>query len=272
MLSASSDLDLMLIYEPESDTAASLAPRFVQRLIAALSAPTEEGTLYEVDMQLRPSGRAGPVAVRFSSFDSYYRGDAWTWEFMALTRLRPVTGDEGLRHRIVDSARRSLQLKSADPKITDDVADMRRRMARERPARSRWDVKLAPGGLVDIEFVIQHAILKAAGEAPGVVRPTSIEALRALTAAERLGPGEAAILTGGLTFQLNLQQALRIAAGDGFEPAKASAGLKAWLASHLGFKDFSAVETHLFQVQDKIAALRTRKLGPLTTEGGSSGV
>jgi glutamate-ammonia-ligase adenylyltransferase len=262
----------MLIYEPESDTTASLAPRFVQRLIAALSAPTEEGVLYEVDMQLRPSGRAGPVAVRFSSFDSYYRGEAWTWEFMALTRLRPVTGDEELRRRIVDSARRSLQLKSADPKITEDVADMRRRMARERPAKSRWDVKLAPGGLVDIEFVIQHAILKAAGEAPGAVRPTSIEALRALTAAERLGPGEAAVLTEGLTFQLNLLQALRIAAGDGFGPAKASAGLKGWLASHLGFKDFSSLETHLFQLQDKVAAVRTRKLGSLTTEGGPSGV
>ncbi|HEX5008263.1 MAG TPA: glutamine-synthetase adenylyltransferase, partial [Hyphomonadaceae bacterium] len=271
-LTASSDLDLMLIYEPESDKEASLAPRFVQRLIAALSAPTEEGALYEVDMQLRPSGRAGPVAVRFSSFDSYYRGDAWTWEFMALTRLRPVAGDEALQGRIVESARRSLQLKSADPKVTEDVADMRRRMARERPAKSRWDVKLAPGGLVDIEFVIQHAILKAAGEAPGVVRPTSIEAVKALTAAERLAPGEAAILTDGLTFQLNLQQALRIAAGDGFEPAKASVGVKAWLASHLGFKDFSALETHLFQLQDKVATLRTRKLGSLTTEGGSSSV
>lgn len=69
----------MLIYEPEDETGGNLATRFVQRLIAALSAPTEEGTLYEVDMQLRPSGRAGPVAVKFSSFERYYREDAWTW-------------------------------------------------------------------------------------------------------------------------------------------------------------------------------------------------
>jgi glutamate-ammonia-ligase adenylyltransferase len=267
-LTASSDLDLMLVYEPDSETGGALAPRFVQRLIAALSAPTEEGTLYEVDMQLRPSGRAGPVAVQYSSFAQYYRGDAWTWEYMALTRLRPVAGDAGLRHRIVDSAREAIQLKSPDPGITEDVADMRRRMARERPAKSRWDVKLAPGGLVDIEFVIQHAILKAALSAPGVVRPTSIDALKALTAAERLGPGEAAQLTEGLTFQLNLQQALRIAAGDSFDPGKASAGLRAWLANHLGFNDFSTLEAHLTRVQDAVAALRTRKLGPLTTEAG----
>ena len=93
-----------------------------------------------------------------------------------------------LCRRIVDSAREALQLKSADPKITEDVADMRRRMARERPAKSRWDVKLAPGGLVDIEFVIQHAILMAARRAPGVVRPTSIDAVKALAAAEQAKP------------------------------------------------------------------------------------
>ena len=265
-LTASSDLDLMLIYEPEGDASSALAPRFVQRLIAALSAPTEEGLLYEVDMQLRPSGRAGPVAVKFSSYHNYYRTEAWTWEFMALTRLRPVAGDSGLRQRIVDSAREALQLKSSDPKITADVADMRRRMARERPAKSRWDVKLAPGGLVDIEFVIQHAILKAAGVAPGVVRPTSIDALKALAAADRLSPGEAAILAEGLTFQLNLQQALRIAAGDSFDPALASTGLKGWLANHLGLKDFSTLDSALTRIQLAIEGVRAGKLGPLSTD------
>ena len=80
----------------------------VQRLIAALSAPTEEGRLYEVDMQLRPSGRAGPVAVQLSSFETYYASEAWTWEFMALTRIRPVAGESGLMERIVTAARRAV--------------------------------------------------------------------------------------------------------------------------------------------------------------------
>src|SRR5690606_34342081 len=105
-----------------------------------------------------------------------------------------VVGNAGLRHRINESAREALQLKSADPKITEDVADMRRRMARERPARSRWDLKLAPGGLVDVEFVIQHAILKAAGIAPGVVQPSSMDALKALAAADRIAPADAVVL------------------------------------------------------------------------------
>jgi glutamate-ammonia-ligase adenylyltransferase len=271
-LTATSDLDLMLIYEPQDANANALATRLVQRLIAALSAPTEEGELYEVDMQLRPSGKAGPVAVQFSSFGRYYREEAWTWEFMALTRLRPVSGDPALGRRIVEVARESLRRKSADPGLTADVADMRRRMARERRAHSAWDVKLAPGGLVDIEFLIQHAILTSAGDAPGVVIPTSMEAIKALTAASRLAPGEAAVLIGGLTLQLNLQQALRIASGDQFDPGSTSAGLKTWLANHLGFNDFSALAARLAAVQQAVATLRDRKLGPLTTEGGSAGV
>jgi glutamate-ammonia-ligase adenylyltransferase len=271
-LTASSDLDLMLIYQPEKEAGANLAARFIQRLIAALSAPTEEGQLYEVDMQLRPSGRAGPVAVQFSAFQSYYRGEAWTWEFMALTRMRPVAGDAELAQQILSSAREALQIKSADSKITGDVADMRRRMARERPSSSRWDVKLAPGGLVDMEFLIQHAILLAAAEAPGVVRPTSIDAVKALAAAGRLTSAEAATLAEGMSLQLNLQQALRIAAGDSFDPGTASTGLKAWLANHLGLKDFSTLEAKLANLQSSVAVLRTRRIGPLSTEAGSSSV
>jgi glutamate-ammonia-ligase adenylyltransferase len=271
-LTATSDLDLMLVYEPSSDGSGQLATRFVQRLIAALSAPTGEGLLYEVDMQLRPSGRAGPVAVRMSSFERYYREEAWTWEFMALTRIRPVAGDADLGRRIVETARRALQARSTDPKITEDVADMRRRMARERKPRSMWDVKLAPGGLVDIEFLTQHAILMAAARTPGAVQPGSLAAIKALAAAGHFSAGEAALLIDGLSLQLNLQQALRIAAGDRFEPDTASAGLKAWLAKHLGFKDFPALVVRLSALQDQIAALRTRKLGPLTTEGAGEGV
>jgi len=265
-LTATSDLDLMLIYDPEDESGGALAARFVQRLVAALSAPTEEGALYEVDLQLRPSGKAGPVAVRLSSFERYYREEAWTWEFMALTRIRPVAGDVELGRRIVELAREALRLKSSDPKVTGDVADMRRRMARERKPRSAWDIKLAPGGLVDIEFVIQHAILLAAGDVPRAVQPTSLDAVKALAASGRLAPAEAATLIDGLTFQLHLQQALRIASGDQFDPQTASLGLKSWLANHLGQKEFSTVAARLQQVQAAVAALREQKLGALTTE------
>lgn len=265
-LTATSDLDMMLIYDPGEEGGGTLAARFVQRLVAALSAPTEEGTLYEVDLQLRPSGKAGPVAVRLSSFERYYHEEAWTWEFMALTRIRPVAGDAELGRRVAELARDALRIKSRDPKITADVTDMRQRMARERPAKSNWDVKLAPGGLVDIEFLIQHAILLAAADVPRAVQPTSLDAIKALAGAGRLAPADAATLAEGLTLQLHLQQALRIASGDQFDPALASPGLKHWLANHLGLKEFSALDLKLARVQGAVAELRGQKLGPLTTE------
>jgi glutamate-ammonia-ligase adenylyltransferase len=263
---------MMLIYDPGDDSGGTLAARFVQRLVAALSAPTEEGTLYEVDLQLRPSGKAGPVAVRLSSFERYYREEAWTWEFMALTRIRPVAGDVELGRHVAELSRDALRTKGRDPKITTDVADMRQRMARERPPRSNWDVKLAPGGLVDIEFLIQHAILLAAPDVPRAVQPTSLDAIKALAGAGRLAPADAATLAEGLTFQLHLQQALRIASGDQFDPALASPGLKTWLANHLGLKEFSVLEQKLARVQGAVAELRGQKLGPLPTEAPPSRV
>ena len=123
-----------------------------------------------------------------------------------------------------------------------------------------------------MEFVIQHAILMSAADVPGAVIPTSMDAIKAIAAAGRLAPGEAAVLAEGLTFQLNLQQALRIASGDQFEPENASAGLKAWLASHLALKDFSELDARLGQIQAAVAGLRTRKLGPLSTEPGADDV
>src|SRR5262249_42573902 len=102
-LTAGSDVDLILLYDhdeeaDESNGAKRLAPshyfaRLTQRLIAAVSAPTAEGVLYELDLRLRPSGNKGPVATHFDAFSKYQRSDAWTWEHMALTRARVVAGD-----------------------------------------------------------------------------------------------------------------------------------------------------------------------------------
>ena len=108
-LTAGSDIDLILLYDhsddEESDGERPLAPstyfmRLTQRLIAAISAPTAEGTLYEVDLRLRPSGNKGPVATRFSAFSDYQRKDAWTWEHMALSRARVVAGDKDFAEKI----------------------------------------------------------------------------------------------------------------------------------------------------------------------------
>ena len=119
-MTLASDLDLILIYDAPpgiegSDGAQPLSvpayyARLSQRLIGAVTAPTAEGALYPVDMRLRPSGAAGPIASSLESFARYQREAAWTWEHMALTRARPVAGDIALCRRVgetVDAVLRS---------------------------------------------------------------------------------------------------------------------------------------------------------------------
>src|SRR5690606_3848645 len=111
-LTAGSDVDLILLYDhdpkaEESDGEKGMAPshyyaRLTQRLIAAVSAPTAEGVLYELDLRLRPSGNKGPVATHIEAFRKYQREEAWTWEHMALTRGRAIAGDMALRKLVDD--------------------------------------------------------------------------------------------------------------------------------------------------------------------------
>src|SRR5262249_60498618 len=131
-LAAGSDLDIMLIYDADAQNAAAgdFYAKVMQRLISALSSPTEEGALYEIDTKLRPSGSKGPVAVRLSSFERYYAEEAWTWEMLALTRLRAVAGDATLGARVGQIAKATLA-RTRDPvKTRAEVADMRALMQR----------------------------------------------------------------------------------------------------------------------------------------------
>ena len=160
-MTGASDLDLLVIYEANQvPDAQAWFTRFTQRLIAGLSAETAEGRLYETDMRLRPSGRAGPVATSLKAFETYHQTAAWTWEHMALTRLRPIIGDEALSTRVQDIAERMINSGDVDGR-TRDIADMRLRLRRDKPASGDWDLKMRSGGLVDVEFITQHAILTA---------------------------------------------------------------------------------------------------------------
>ncbi|WP_052951474.1 bifunctional [glutamine synthetase] adenylyltransferase/[glutamine synthetase]-adenylyl-L-tyrosine phosphorylase [Devosia soli] len=170
-----SDLDFILLYDApdtESDGERPLAPahyfaRLTQRLVSALAAPTSEGVLYETDMRLRPSGNAGPLATSLAAFRSYQRGEAWTWEHLALSRARVVAGSGVLPEAVEREIAEVMALPSDPSKIVDDVLSMRALMAKERKPRHAFDLKLAEGGLVDLEFIAQSAQL-VAGERIGL--------------------------------------------------------------------------------------------------------
>ena len=162
---AGSDLDLMLIYDHPPASLQSVGAgrslpasqwfiRAVHSFVAALTAPDSEGPTYNVDMRLRPSGNKGPVAVSLAAFEAYHEGQAWTWERMALTRARVVAGPPLLRRR-VEALITSAILSSDHDKVMADAVSMRVRMLREQPKAIGWDVKLRPGGQIEVEFIVQ---------------------------------------------------------------------------------------------------------------------
>lgn len=254
-LAEGSDLDLMLIYDaPAGSGAAEYYARLTQRLISALSAPTEEGALYEIDTNLRPSGSKGPVAVRLTSFERYYMEEAWLWELQALTRARPVAGDAALGARVMEIAVGALRRPRDKTKALADVANMRGRMDRERKGRSVWDLKLAPGGFVDIEFIAQALQLAHAPDAPDVLAANTGAALAQLRAAGALDEAAGARLDSAWRLWSNLQQILRICVAGEFNPAMAPPPLRTRLAGIVGVDDFETADEKLAETQ---AGVRT---------------
>jgi glutamate-ammonia-ligase adenylyltransferase len=272
-MTAASDLDLIFVYEHApgagaSDGARAIAPsvyfaRASQRLISALTVMTGEGGLYEVDMRLRPSGNKGPVAVSFETFAKYQAEEAWTWERLALTRARVVAGPSVLRARVEAAIRASLTASGPDAKIKADVADMRARLERERPAKSPWDLKEAKGGLFDVEFIVQGLQLLHAQHDAGVLDTNTLSALAALEQAGALAADDADALRKAARLYLVITHLLRLAVEGPFAPADASASLRALLARVAGLASFEEVEAKLGETEAATRALFATLIGAL---------
>lgn len=188
VLTHASDLDLIFLFTGAFD-AESVGKRPIgstlyynrlgQRVTSALSAPTAEGALFEVDTRLRPSGTQGPPAASLDSFARYQHEQAWTWEHMALARARPVYGSKAAREAVRTIICDVLASPRDAGKLRSDVLEMRATMAAHKPARGALDVKLARGGLVDLEFLVHFLQLR---ENVGL-DPVLASAVRALAAA-----------------------------------------------------------------------------------------
>lgn len=267
-LTAGSDLDILVIYDADPLEAQTWYTRFTQRLITALTAPTAEGALYEVDMRLRPSGRAGPVAVSLPAFTSYQHKDAWTWEHMALTRLRPVAGDEALGQTVMDIAFDAIteRAKTNAEAIPADITDMRQRLYREKPGKGLWDLKTAEGGLIDVEFVVQQdMLLGGRGEAICASTQDAIER-SSFNIEERL------LLTEGLRLLQALQQVQRVAIGTETRSDVMPAGLRDRLCRAVEAGTFRDLETELSSTKSRLHQLAVEKLHLDATESGPSPV
>ncbi len=271
-LTISSDIDLIFIYDApaelegpdwdnlQSDGPKPLAPihyyaRLAQRLIAAITAPTGEGKLYDVDMRLRPSGNSGPIASSLEGFRRYQESDAWTWEHMALTRARVISGDSDFAARCTAGLRRILTQPRDPAKLAGDVARMRRRMAQQHSTDRLWDLKHLAGGLVDIEFIVQFLMLRHAAARPDLLTANTDGALVALGRAGIISAAAVAPLRAGLRLWRNLHGFLRITVGSGFEEAGLAPSIARRLAEIGGSVDFAALKQHMIETAATVRQL-----------------
>jgi glutamate-ammonia-ligase adenylyltransferase len=254
-MTAASDLDLITVYDfsgedTQSDGERSLPgtqyyTRFTQRLIAALSAQTAEGALYEVDMRLRPSGSQGPVATRLSGFIDYQERSAWTWEHLALTRARVVAGPVELRRTINETIKAVLARPRDRAVVAQEVQTMRAKIAAEKETSDIWDLKQVRGGLVDMEFLAQFLQIVSAAEHPDVLDQNTELALTKLSAAGVLSPADAEILIPASRLYHTLTQVLRLCLDKPFDAAEAPLALRELLARASDMPDFATLEAML---------------------------
>jgi len=264
-MTAASDLDLILLYEAPADAKQSDGKRplaisqyyirLTQRLVTALSAPTAEGSLYEVDFRLRPSGNAGPLATNLDGFVAYQNKEAWTWEHMALTRARVISSSSpAFRDKIAGLLRETLAAKRDRQQLADDVRSMRARIEKEKGTKDVWDLKQVAGGLVDIEFLAQFLQLVHAHEHPEVLAQGTEDALEKLRDAGLLEPGDADLLLQALRLYHRLTQVLRMALSGKFTASEAPRGVVDLLTRAGGAPNLSHLELELADIQQAVRA------------------
>ncbi len=175
-----SDLDLIFLYRPQTKLSDGKRPIHAERyhtgvarrLLSLLSAITPSGRLYSIDARLRPNGRSGLLVSSVDAFERYQQKKAWVWELQALTRARPVAGNTGVMQDFSAARRLALTAVRDKKEIRQEVTAMRKRLAQQ--AGNNEPIKHAPGGLLDIEFVVQLGLLLNSEEGPDLIRVTRV--------------------------------------------------------------------------------------------------
>ncbi|MCU0801955.1 MAG: bifunctional [glutamine synthetase] adenylyltransferase/[glutamine synthetase]-adenylyl-L-tyrosine phosphorylase [Rhodobacteraceae bacterium] len=271
-LNAGSDLDLILIYDAPPTAGADamsdggrplgLRPyfaRLTQMLVTALTAPMAEGRLYEVDMRLRPSGRQGPVATSWTSFQSYQRDEAWTWEHLALTRAATLAGDAPLAAEFEAFRIALLTDKGKGAAVRADVAAMRQRLSEARPLRHALDAKDGPGRLLDIDLAAQMLALLS-----GSAQRATVTQLSGALADGNLTVEQAGVLSMAHQLLWQMHAALRLLAA----PAdKLGQGAMAFLLRETGKTDAAVLAQAVDDLAGAAAGVIAGLTGPPLPDG-----
>jgi [glutamine synthetase] adenylyltransferase / [glutamine synthetase]-adenylyl-L-tyrosine phosphorylase len=270
MLTAQSDLDIIMIYDPDgveqSDgqrplQARTYYARLTQAMITAITARTAQGRLYEADMRLRPSGNQGPVATSWAAYQSYQTNDAWLWEHLALVRATCVAGPDALAQDVAAFRAGILAQPRTGASVMADLRDMRTRIAEAKSSEGPWDAKIGPGRLQDIELLAQ------AGTVLSDRISVDVEGgLTACVAAGLLSDADAQTLNETYEMLWSVQMATRLLSTGPVQAENVGAGGLAVLLRATGEKTREAAEASLLDAYQQASDIIARAVGASEAE------
>ena len=223
-----------------------------------MTATTSEGNLYKIDMRLRPSGQAGPIATSFDGFIRYHQQSAWTWERMALTRARPLAGEQSILIEIEQNIKQILSRRREAGVLATDVVDMRDRLEKEFPGASIWQLKDTRGGIVDCDFIAQYLQLKHAWESSEILVQRTIDVFAKSAELGFIDSGSADELRKYTIFQQNLDALAQICLPKTFEEASVPTGISMLLTDAMKAPSFSSLCSELKDTQASVVRFYNR--------------
>ncbi|MFL5058415.1 MAG: bifunctional [glutamine synthetase] adenylyltransferase/[glutamine synthetase]-adenylyl-L-tyrosine phosphorylase, partial [Microvirga sp.] len=269
-LTADSDLDLVVLYDFDEDRRESLGPRrldavvyytrLTQRLVSALTAPTRRGRLYDVDLRLRPHGGKGALASQFKGFIAYERTEAELWEHMALTRARVIGGDEAFGMAVAGAITEIVACRRDPARVAAEVRAMRMLIATEKGDQGPWDLKLAPGGLTDLDFLAQALVLAHAGDQPSLLAQASRGVLAEAGRLGLLPEAAAQRLVEAHALFTAVFQWQRLAIAGPFDAASVPPAILQRLAAVAGLPDAKILLDHLNETRAEVRQVFSRGL------------
>jgi glutamate-ammonia-ligase adenylyltransferase len=230
-LGYASDLDVIFLYDDPDDAAADVYATYTRRLITWLTTATGAGTLFDVDLRLRPNGESGLLVTDLDAFRRYQlrEGDAantaWVWEHQALSRARYCAGDAGIGAKFEAIREQVLTTPRDAAPLAKEIVEMRERVGAGHPNHTPalFDLKHDRGGMVDIEFTVQYWVLLHAARDPELIRNTgNIALLREVSRFGLMSEEEAETVGAAYRTYRKLQHKLRL---DGMEKARVDPAL-----------------------------------------------
>ena len=262
-MTSTSDLDLVFLYRsfgkdkdqvsdgPTPLNVQNYFTHFSRKVVAALGSHSFQGQLYDVDLRLRPSGRAGPVTVEWGSFYQYQYSSAETWETIALLKARPVAGDPSFK-RVVQRELKKIVVRPRTANLLHrDITALKQRIDQATKADSLWDLKYGKGGIMDIELIASGLYLSNIQKFSSASCENTLAILRKLRRKKLLSHPQYKDLSELYSLLQHLSQLIHIAYETPPTSSRMTKGVKTALHRRLSFESFDRLESHLAKLKAK---------------------